>query len=111
MADLFDYRDKYPNAPGYKKRPTAKKAAEDVVSKAKSLRVKCLKILKEVYPAGRTPHQLAAELGEDINNIRPRCTELFEQGKIFDTGTKGETPSGKKCIIWAAVREKAHGPN
>jgi hypothetical protein len=38
-----------------------------------------------------------------VSGIRTRGSELFAQGHLVDTGRRGETAAGRKCIIWAAA--------
>jgi len=35
--------------------------------------------------------------------VRPRLSELRNDDKIVDSGQRGETPWGKKCIKWRSA--------
>lgn len=95
--DLFDYADRYPHVPGYKRRDTARQAAEEVKPKAPTLRAQCLEILTD---ASLTADEVAERLGKSILSIRPRITELAARGLIRDTGERRPNLSGKSAIVW-----------
>lgn len=98
--DLFDYAERYPNAPGYKKRDTARAAAKAMKPKAPTLRAQCLAALK-IRPM--TADEVAAVIGRSPFSIRPRLTELSEKNLIVDTGVRRENESGKMAIVWSVA--------
>jgi predicted HTH transcriptional regulator len=95
--DLFDYRERYPNAPGFKRRATSRQAAEDMKDKAPSLRDQCFSVLCE---GPHTADQVAEILGKSVLTIRPRLSELVRLGCIRDTGRTAPNASGKQAAIW-----------
>src|SRR5690349_15187241 len=96
---LFDYADQYPQSPGWKNRATSFHAAEDMKTRAPTLRDLCLSQLA-LSPA--TADQVAAQLGKSVLSIRPRITELARLGFIRDTGRTAANESGKQAVIWCA---------
>lgn len=99
MTTLFDYKDSYPNSPGYKKRDTAKRAAKEMKEQAPSLRDRCLKVIRD-HPNGITADLVAKALGKSVLSVRPRVTELAAKGLIVDSGRRGKNSSGKRAISW-----------
>lgn len=79
--------DRYPNCAGFKEHTTSREAAEYMESsgKASVMRQKCLSTLL-VHPM--TPKELAMHLDAPLDSVRPRCTELKEQGKIRRIGRR-----------------------
>lgn len=99
MTDLFDYGQAYPSAPGWKRRATSKRAADDMKPKAAVLREKCLAVLRD-FPDGLTADGVAHALKADVLSIRPRISELANRNLIEDTGRRGRNRSGKPAVIW-----------
>ncbi len=97
---LFDveFADKYPVAPGYKKRATSRAAAETI--DAKTLRAKVLTALA-VRPM--TADECAARMGIDKLSVRPRLSELSKLGRVTDSGLRRRNVSKKKAIVWRLV--------
>ena len=91
--------DLYPERAGFQDADTSKKAADDIekTGRAAVLRKKVLAL----YEQGTfTADECAELLNEDILSIRPRVTELKEQGKLEDTGLRRENVrSGKKARV------------
>ena len=56
----------------------------------------------EEQNVGYTADQVAEKIYEDKLSIRPRVSELYSEGLVFDTGERGRNRSGKKAIIWKA---------
>lgn len=79
--------DNYPHCAGFKDHTTSREAAEYMESsgKASIMREKCLSVLS-VQPM--TPKELATHLDAPLDSVRPRCTELKEQGKIRRIGRR-----------------------
>lgn len=103
MNDLLDYRERYPNAPGYKARDTARKAAEEVKSGSRILRDQCLAAIRAAGTAGLTADETAEKVGKPILSVRPRLSELAKLAQIEDTGTRRRNDSGKSAIAWRAA--------
>ena len=95
---LFEWPARYPTAPGFKARSTAKEAAEHVGSRASILRDKCLRCIRERGPL--TADEAATLLGESVLSIRPRFSELATMGDIEDSGTRRKNASGRNAIAW-----------
>ena len=51
-----------------------------------------------------SPEQLSARLEIPECTIKPRLTELKNDGIIQDSGKRGETKWGKPCILWELVK-------
>lgn len=103
--NLFEYAERYPHSPGFKKRDTAKKAAREMKPKAPTLRDACLKVLRQ-RGTGMTADEIAAELGKSVLSIRPRVSELAALGSLEDTGLRRDNRSMKQAIVWRAKHEK-----
>jgi len=103
-VDLFDYAEKYPMRPGYKRRATSREAAEAMADKAPSLRDQCFSALCE---QPMTADEVAAVLGKSILSIRPRLSELVRLGCIRDTGRTAPNASGKNAVIWEICGAKS----
>ncbi len=101
MTDLLDYRDRFPDSPGYKGTDTSKKAAESVKQDAPLLRRMCLDVIAK-SPDGMTADEAAEALGESVLSIRPRFSELKATGEIRDTGFRRRNISGRHAVVWAA---------
>lgn len=102
--DLFEYRDKYPNAPGFKRRQTSRQAAEDMAAKAPTLRDQCF---SELCRGPKTADQVASILNKSILTIRPRISELVGLDCIRDTGRTALNASGKQAVIWEICGAKS----
>lgn len=93
-------KEKYPLAPGYKEETTSKDAAKGVKKKSANLRVQVLDVIGKSGFAGLTADEAAEKIGETINNVRPRITELKQLDKIEPTGHRRPNVSGAKAICW-----------
>jgi hypothetical protein len=76
----------YPFYAGFKDATTSRDAARlmEMSGKSSRMRALCLNALDEP----RTPKELADCLCVDKDHVRPRCTELLQQGLIVRTGEK-----------------------
>jgi predicted transcriptional regulator len=97
MTDLFDYRDRYPHAPGFKRDGTSKDAAGAVKDAAPTLRGLCLEAIKN---RPRTADEVARRLNRSVLSVRPRVSELHELGLIEETGERRANASGHKAAVW-----------
>lgn len=103
MSDLFDYRDKYPHQPAFRRTATSKAAAESVTPRAPNLRDQVLDWLKHSdHVGGLTADQCALIMGKSVLSIRPRFSELVRRGLIFDTGITRANESGVQASVWRA---------
>lgn len=98
MPDLFAY----PDDPGFKARETSAAAAEAMADTAPILRARCLATLERSN--GLTADEVAGRLGASILSVRPRISELTRLGKVRDCGDRRQNASGRRAIVWAAVR-------
>lgn len=101
--NLFDHADQYPQSPGCKKTDTSREAAEDIKPKAKYVRDKVLADLRTNGPA--ITERIAQRIGLPYSTVQPRTSELRAQELIEDTGWREKNASGKKAIVWRAVRQ------
>ena len=93
----------YPYLPGFQDTDTSKAAADGIAPSASTLRLAALQVLK----AGpRTADEVAAVMGESILAIRPRITELNQQGRVYDTGKRRKNSSGRTAIVWEAAYDQ-----
>lgn len=101
--DLFEHRAAYPNAPGYKEATTSKAAAESIADAAPRLALMCLGTLH--YHGPLTADEIATKCDKSVLTIRPRITELAQQGKIEPTGELRKNESGRRAKVWK-VKDK-----
>ena len=78
--------DFYPHHAGWKDPTTSRDAAVAIEAsgRAENLRARALFVLRRPM----TPKEVADALSEEITSIRPRLTELMEQGLIERTGDR-----------------------
>jgi predicted HTH transcriptional regulator len=96
--DLFEHAAQYPNAAGYRDTDTSKAAASSINPDINLLRGKVLECLRHFKHL--TADECAGFLDIDKLSIRPRFTELKEQGLVVDTGERRKNKSGRKAIVW-----------
>ncbi len=96
---LFDYAERYPSQPGYKRRETSRDAATAMKPKAKRLQGLVLDALAQ-YGA-LTADEIADKLSIDKLSIRPRLSELAAQYRVVDTGQRRANESGKRAVVWS----------
>jgi len=95
------YFSKYPDVPGFREKGgTSQEAANDITSKASTLREMCYNIL-EVSP--HTADEIADIMDEDVLSIRPRISELFKQVRIEKTAARRASSRGKSSIVWRVI--------
>lgn len=102
QISIFDL-PQYPHEPGYQNTDTSLQAAIEMKPKAEVIRLRVLECLDWAGSQGRTPEEIAARIGETVLNVRPRCTELKEAGKIMDSGIRRKNENGKNTIVWVAI--------
>lgn len=107
QPNLFDRAAAgYPNAPGFKARPTSQAAAKAMAPRAPTLRDKCLAVLKS---ASLTADEVSERLGITVLSGRPRVAELARMCLIKDTGETRINDSGKAAIVWSATATHGGG--
>lgn len=95
VTDLFNFRDQYPDSPGYRKRDTSKEAAGKVAD--------IPKIYGQILNALTEPmtfYDMRDKLGLLYSRVQPRMSDLAASGKIKDSGQRKMTPYGRKAILW-----------
>jgi len=65
-----------------------------------NLQTKCL---RKLHGHALTADEVANELGRSCLSVRPRITELHNQGDIQDTGWMRRNRSGRFATVWIAV--------
>ena len=88
----------YPETPGFKAVGPSSAAAFAVNEDAKTLRGKCLELLK--MRGDLTADEAAAMLDKSVLAIRPRFTEMLKMGWIFDSGLRRKNSSGIRATVW-----------
>ena len=87
---------------GYQKTDTSEAAARSNYPGKLTARDRVLQLLQKM-PLSMTSHEIADVLRIPEVTVRPRLSELKNDNKIVDSGERGETPWGKKCIKWRSV--------
>lgn len=84
--------------PHVKDSETSKEAAVSIAETAGSLRetVRC----EIIYHRGATCDEVEAALDLRHQTASARIRELFLQGKIYDSGQKRKTRSGRSAVVW-----------
>ena len=77
---------------------TSEAAALSMTRDAPLLREDVLRVLAR-HPEGLTSDEIADELGESPLSVRPRTTELKQDGLIVDTGTRRANRSGRLAAV------------
>ena len=87
---------------GYQKTDTSEAAARSNYKGKLTIRDRVLQLLQKV-PQALTTEDISELLNVPYVSVQPRLSELREDGKVIDTGERGETKWGKACIKWRAV--------
>jgi hypothetical protein len=91
--------NRYPESPGYKDDGTSKRAADEIAPSAKTIRDAAYKAICEA--GGLTADETAERIGVDFMSVRPRLTELKEQGLLIKTDeTRPNLRSGKQASVY-----------
>jgi predicted ArsR family transcriptional regulator len=98
VMDLFQFAERYPNAPGYRQTETSKAAAESMKADAGLIRSAVVAALQRHGPM--TADQCAVALTLDKLSVRPRLSELRELGRVEDSGERRSNASGRSAIVW-----------
>ena len=91
----------YPCAPAKGKTDTSFDAAEAVVA-PNTWRKRIYKAIKD-YSPGLTAEEIGLVIGKSgmgALTVRPRVTELSQQGLIEDSGERRKNGSGRNAIVW-----------
>lgn len=77
---------------------TSREAAASV--NVGALQAKVLRAFEEAGKYGFTDEELDKLHAGASPTLRPRRVELARKGVVVDSGTKGETSTGRKAIVW-----------
>lgn len=83
---------------GYRNMDTSQEAAEAAEGTSSLWRLMVLQDLSMHGPS--TADEVAARLNQSVLKIRPRVSELRNQRKIIDTGTRRRNATGKSAAVW-----------
>ena len=84
---------------GYQKTDTSRAAAIIDVDKKLTLKAQVLEALRQCSRPMDT-EELSLALNKPYASVQPRISELRNEGKVVDSGDRGYTQWGKKCIRW-----------
>mgnify|MGYP002697746014 CR=1 FL=1 len=84
---------------GYQKTDTSESAARDNVQWKMTAKQRVLQLLQKV-PQSLTTEEISELLNIPYATVQPRLSELRAEGKVEDSGSRGETKWGKPCIKW-----------
>ena len=84
---------------GFQNRDTSIEAAISDKKGKLSLREQAYQVIEEAA-SPLSADDVANILDRPFISIRPRITELCNQKRIQDSGLRGKTQWGKKCILW-----------
>jgi DNA-directed RNA polymerase specialized sigma24 family protein len=102
-TDLLNYRDRYPDAPGYRDTDTSREAAASMETHAQRLQGLVLAAIREAGENGLTTNEAAEMLDIDKGSVQPRTSELKLRGEIVDSGQRRRNDSGRRAIVWVAA--------
>jgi predicted HTH transcriptional regulator len=93
----------YPDRPGSKGHDTSREAADTLhrSGRARQLRERVLDYYRRGNKA--TADECAEALGEDPWTIRPRVSELGNDGMLVRTGERRRNKSGAKAAEWRSA--------
>lgn len=92
----------YPDRAGYKAAGTSQEAAAGIEGSGAAARLRTAVVGFYARQSG-TPDECAAALGESILSIRPRCSELCQQGMLYRTGERRKSSEGRAQNVLALV--------
>jgi hypothetical protein len=85
------------------KTDTSLEAARAVQPDATAIRARVLADIRRRGTVGATPSECAQRLKLHILSVRPRTTELKEQGLIVDSKKRRKNSRDNNEIVWVAV--------
>ncbi len=88
----------YPTTPGFKAHGTSEQAAVKVKNKAKVIKDKCLKMLRERGDC--TAQEMADLLNEHVGDVAPRLSELRTENQIFNSGLTRPNARGNAAMVY-----------
>ena len=90
----------YPERAGYKAEGTSQEAAAAIEGSGQAARLRTAVLGWYARQEG-TPDECAAGLGESILSIRPRCSELCKQGKLYRKAERRRSTGGRMQNVLA----------
>lgn len=102
---LFEAAARYPEGPGYANDSTSKAAAEQFAPKAETIRAHVLNAARSFGSDGFVDEELyhlpllSRDRQHFERSVRPRRTELTNQGWLVDSGRRREV-NGNAQIVW-----------
>jgi len=84
---------------------TQHEAHEAAKETAALLRSRALAAIRQ-RPYGLTADQVAAVLGKSVLSIRPRITELKQDGEIVDSGERRANASGRRAAVFVVAADR-----
>lgn len=94
---------RYPQRAGHKVAGTSQEAADAIEGNGRAAKLRAAVLGYYANHTG-TPDEAAAYLGESILSIRPRCSELLTQGKLYRTGERRASSEGRSQNVLALAR-------
>lgn len=94
----------YPKTPGYKDGDTSREAAEHIAPSAAILREQVYAVLCQ---KPMTADECADTLGLSCLAVRPRVTELYQLGRIEDSGIRRKNISGRRAKVMRVVGQRS----
>jgi hypothetical protein len=85
-------------------RETSRAAAKSVVGDSATIRRRVLAVIEERGAYGATDEEIQNSLGLNGNTVRPRRGELQTAGLVRHSGGSRATQSGRKAVVWIAVK-------
>lgn len=95
QTDLFAYP---PGGTATGKTDTSRKAAAKIHRHTQPMRVRIMELMGT--GVGLTADEIAAKLGSQIRSVRPRVTELFNNGDLVETRARRQNKDGNPQIVW-----------
>ena len=93
----------YPNAPGFVAGSDTSEAAAASID-AGSMREIAYKAIQHSGLHGMTSDELEMTIGMRHQTASARIRELAMNGRVFDSGQRRQTRSGRKAVVWLAYR-------
>ena len=90
--------------PYVKTSDTSKAAAKELSPKKCAMDRQAIMDALRASPLGLTDWEIHAITKIDESSCRPRRIDLVRQKRVYDSGRRGITPSGRKAVIWVALR-------
>ena len=90
--------------PYVKTSDTSKAAAKELSPKKSAMDRQAILGALRACPLGLTDWELHEITGIEESSCRPRRIDLVRAKLVYDSGRRGITPSGRKAVIWVALK-------